>query len=38
VAALDVNPLICGPSGAVAVDAHLVARLLDGPPTARSGK
>jgi hypothetical protein len=30
VAALDVNPLICGPSGAVAVDAHLVRRTPDG--------
>ena len=38
VAALDVNPLICGPSGAVAVDAHLVPLVPDGPRAARSSK
>jgi acetyl-CoA synthetase/acetyltransferase len=37
IAALDVNPLICGPSGAVAVDALLEPRAPQGGPTAPAG-
>jgi acetate---CoA ligase (ADP-forming) len=34
--ALDINPLICGPGGAIAVDALAIARARGLPPSARA--